>query len=101
MGSTASYPCDSEILDEFITRSRGEFRHTCSPKVTSSTSTPVYNRNLSQVFSPRVIDLRGEMSPRLSGKGQNSPKPSPLNPSSSSKWVYRWWRLDKTGGDYV
>lgn len=84
MGSTASYPCDSEILDEFITRSRGEFRHTCSPKVTSSTSTPVYNRQLSQVFSPRVNELRSEMSPRVAGKGQNSPQPSPLNPSSSS-----------------
>ncbi|VVB06598.1 unnamed protein product [Arabis nemorensis] len=84
MGSTASYPCDSEILDEFITRSRGEFRHTCSPKVNSSTSTPVYNRSLSQVFSPRVNELRGEMSPRLAGKGKTSPKPSPLNPSSSS-----------------
>ncbi|CAF1843035.1 unnamed protein product [Brassica napus] len=85
MGSTASYPCDSEILDEVITRSRGEFRHTCSPKVTSSTSTPVYHRNLSQVFSPRVNELRGGMmSPSLAGKGQNSPKPSPLNPSSSS-----------------
>ncbi|CAH8356298.1 unnamed protein product [Eruca vesicaria subsp. sativa] len=84
MGSTASYPCDSEILDEVITRSRGEFRHTCSPKVTSSTSTPVFHRNLSQVFSPRVNELRGGMSPSLAGKGQNSPKPSPLNPSSSS-----------------
>ncbi|XP_018485296.1 probable boron transporter 2 isoform X3 [Raphanus sativus] len=86
MGSTASYPCDSEILDEVITRSRGEFRHTCSPKVTSSTSTPVYHRNLSQVFSPRVNELRGGMvSPGLAGKGQNSPKPSPLNQSSSSQ----------------
>ncbi|CAG7905163.1 unnamed protein product [Brassica rapa] len=86
MGSTASYPCDSEILDEVMTRSRGEFRHTCSPKVTSSTSTPVYHRNLSQVFSPRVNELRGGgmMSPSLAGKGHNSPKPSPLNPSSSS-----------------
>ncbi|CAH2063104.1 unnamed protein product [Thlaspi arvense] len=83
MGTPASYPCDSEILDEYITRSRGEFRHTCSPKVTSSTSTPVYKRNLSQVFSPRVNELKSEMSPRLAGKGHNSPKPSPLNPSSS------------------
>ncbi|KAF8080903.1 hypothetical protein N665_0915s0003 [Sinapis alba] len=85
MGSTASYPCDSEILDEVMTRSRGEFRHTSSPKVTSSSSTPVFHRNLSQVFSPRVNELRGGMmSPSLAGRGQNSPKPSPLNPSSSS-----------------
>ncbi|XP_010544945.1 PREDICTED: boron transporter 1 isoform X2 [Tarenaya hassleriana] len=85
IGSTASYPGDAEILDEVITRSRGEFRHTCSPKITSSTSTPAH-RSLSQVFSPRVSELRGETSPRVAGKGQNSPKPatfgkSPLNPS--------------------
>uniref|UniRef100_A0A1J3DT45 Boron transporter 1 n=1 Tax=Noccaea caerulescens TaxID=107243 RepID=A0A1J3DT45_NOCCA len=87
IGSTTSYPGDSEILDEVITRSRGEFRHTSSPKVTSSSSTPVNNRSLSQVFSPRVSELRlGQMSPRVVG---NSPKPascgrSPLNQSSSS-----------------
>ncbi|XP_010523900.1 PREDICTED: probable boron transporter 2 [Tarenaya hassleriana] len=85
--STATYPGDAEILDEVITRSRGEFRHTCSPKITSSTSTPV-NPRLSQAFSPRVSELRGEMSPRVPGKGQNSPKTatygkSPLNPSSN------------------
>ncbi|CAN7006729.1 unnamed protein product [Brassica oleracea var. botrytis] len=86
IGSTTSYPGDSEILDEVITRSRGEFRHTSSPKVTSSSSTPVNNRSLSQVFSPRVGELRfGQMSPRVVG---NSPKPvscgrSPLNQSSS------------------
>ncbi|KAF3578400.1 hypothetical protein DY000_02036118 [Brassica cretica] len=86
IGSTTSYPGDSEILDEVITRSRGEFRHTSSPKVTSSSSTPVNNRSLSQVFSPRVGELRfGQMSPRVIG---NSPKPascgrSPLNQSSS------------------
>ncbi|KAG2242415.1 hypothetical protein Bca52824_095741 [Brassica carinata] len=65
IGSTTSYPGDSEILDEVITRSRGEFRHTSSPKVTSS-SPPVNNRSLSQVFSPRVGELRsGQMSPRV------------------------------------
>ncbi|KAF3556879.1 hypothetical protein F2Q69_00018150 [Brassica cretica] len=85
IGSTTSYPGDSEILDEVITRSRGEFRHTSSHKVTSSSSTPVNNRSLSQEFSPRVGELRfGQMSPRVVG---NSPKPacgrSPLNQSSS------------------
>ncbi|CAN6830062.1 unnamed protein product, partial [Brassica oleracea] len=65
IGSTTSYPGDSEILDEVITRSRGEFRHTSSPKVTSS-NPPVNNRSLSQVFSPRVGELRsGQMSPRV------------------------------------
>nr|pir hypothetical protein F14M4.1 - Arabidopsis thaliana [Arabidopsis thaliana] len=87
IGSTTSYPGDLEILDEVMTRSRGEFRHTSSPKVTSSSSTPVNNRSLSQVFSPRVSGIRlGQMSPRVVG---NSPKPascgrSPLNQSSSN-----------------
>ncbi|KAF2576884.1 hypothetical protein F2Q68_00001964 [Brassica cretica] len=77
IGSTTSYPGDSEILDEVITRSRGEFRHTSSPKVTSSNSTPVNNRSLSQVFSPRVGELRlDQMSPRVVG---NSPKPPSQN----------------------
>ncbi|KAH0887534.1 hypothetical protein HID58_063630 [Brassica napus] len=82
IGSTTSYPGDSEILDEVITRSRGEFRHTSSPKVTSSSSTPLNNRSLS---SPRVGEIRlSQMSPRVVG---NSPKPascgrSPLNQSS-------------------
>ncbi|KAH0881846.1 hypothetical protein HID58_057942 [Brassica napus] len=92
IGSTTSYPGDSEILDEVITRSRGEFRHTSSHKVTSSSSTPVNNRSLSQVFSPRVGELRfGQMSPRVVG---NSPKPacgrSPLNQSSSNCFVTDW-----------
>ncbi|KAG2290457.1 hypothetical protein Bca52824_050061 [Brassica carinata] len=73
IGSTTSYPGDSEILDEVITRSRGEFRHTSSPKVTSS-SPPVNNRSLSQVFSPRVGELRsGQMSPRV--RVESSPNP--------------------------
>ncbi|CAG7878651.1 unnamed protein product [Brassica rapa] len=65
IGSTTSYPGDSEILDEVIIRSRGEFRHTSNPKVTSS-SKPVNNRSLSQVLSPRDGELRsGQMSPRV------------------------------------
>ncbi|CAN7102961.1 unnamed protein product [Brassica rapa subsp. narinosa] len=65
IGSTTSYSGDSEILDEVIIRSRGEFRHTSNPKVTSS-SKPVNNRSLSQVLSPRDGELRsGQMSPRV------------------------------------
>ncbi|BBG98565.1 HCO3- transporter family [Prunus dulcis] len=40
LGAGASYAGDAEILDEVMTRSRGEFRHVSSPRITSSTSTP-------------------------------------------------------------
>ncbi|XWS76694.1 hypothetical protein CRYUN_Cryun01aG0199700 [Craigia yunnanensis] len=97
LGHGASYAGDGEILDEVITRSRGEFRHTCSPKITSSTATPANDpRNLQSPrlsCSPRLSELKGERSPRASGKGSHSPragepKPSnmgksPLNPGSS------------------
>ncbi|KAL9430549.1 hypothetical protein AB3S75_025856 [Citrus x aurantiifolia] len=76
MGAGASYAEDAEILDEVITRSRGEFRHTNSSKITSSTSTPA-NDPLSMQSprvrqSPRLSELRGERSPRI--RGLPSPK---------------------------
>lgn len=79
MGAGAAYGGDGEILDEVITRSRGEFRHTSSPKITSSTSTPANNPRshqsprLSSTYSPRVSELRGEKSPKLGARGPNSP----------------------------
>ncbi|XP_043723985.1 probable boron transporter 2 isoform X1 [Telopea speciosissima] len=64
-----------EILDDIITRSRGEIRHTYSPKVTSSTQTsqddfkPLYSPRVSQkVYSPQFGELRVEQSPKFSGK---------------------------------
>ncbi|KAK7246222.1 hypothetical protein RIF29_41082 [Crotalaria pallida] len=39
LGKTASFT-DGEILDGMITRSRGEVRHVCSPKVVNSIATP-------------------------------------------------------------
>ncbi|XP_075661560.1 putative boron transporter 2 [Castanea sativa] len=78
---------DGEILDEIITRSRGEIRLTQSPKVTSSTPTsledirPAHSPRISQrVYSPHVNELRGEQSPRLKGKGfeaKQTPSPGP------------------------
>ncbi|KAM3751714.1 hypothetical protein ACB098_04G131000 [Castanea mollissima] len=78
---------DGEILDEIITRSRGEIRLTQSPKVTSSTPTlledirPAHSLRISQrVYSPHVNELRGEQSPRLKGKGfeaKQTPSPGP------------------------
>ncbi|KAK3194354.1 hypothetical protein Dsin_025664 [Dipteronia sinensis] len=76
IGAGATYAGDGEILDEVITRSRGEFRHTCSPKITSTTATPANDpqslRSPGVTYSPRVSELRGERSPRMGGRA--SPK---------------------------
>ncbi|MBA0688872.1 hypothetical protein Goari_006635, partial [Gossypium aridum] len=77
LGHGASYEGEGEIFDEVITRSRGEFRHTSSPKITSSTSTPSnYPRShLSPCLSssPHLGELRGERSPRARGNEPHSP----------------------------
>ncbi|KAK8497588.1 hypothetical protein V6N13_002991 [Hibiscus sabdariffa] len=95
LGHGASYAGDGEILDEVITRSRGEFRHTSSPKVTSSTATPEIDprshRSPRLSTSPRLSELRGERSPRARGPHSpitGEPRPSnlgksPLNSASS------------------
>ncbi|KAJ6723297.1 ANION EXCHANGE PROTEIN [Salix koriyanagi] len=80
IGAGAAYGGDGEILDEVITRSRGEFRHTSSPKITSSTTTPANNPishqspRLSYTQSPRLSELRGEKSPKYGVRGPNSPR---------------------------
>ncbi|XP_061366183.1 probable boron transporter 2 isoform X2 [Gastrolobium bilobum] len=95
-GAGASYVGEGEILDEVITRSRGEFRHTSSPKITSSTPTPKNDPKSHQSprlsFSSRVGELTTEQSPRSGARGPHSPKArvvrlpslgrSPLNPDS-------------------
>ncbi|XP_077244161.1 putative boron transporter 2 [Tasmannia lanceolata] len=76
---------EGEMLDEIITRSRGEIRHTYSPKVTSSTTNsqddlkPTYSPRVSErAFSPRMSELRMERSPRFGMKGPESKQtPSP------------------------
>ncbi|MBA0620756.1 hypothetical protein Godav_006440 [Gossypium davidsonii] len=91
LGHGASYEGEGEIFDEVITRSRGEFRHTSSPKITSSTSTPAnYPRSHQSPClssSPHLGELRGERSPRARGNEPHSPMTgigrSPLNPSPS------------------
>ncbi|TYJ04980.1 hypothetical protein E1A91_A12G132700v1 [Gossypium mustelinum] len=91
LGHGASYEGEGEIFDEVITRSRGEFRHTSSPKITSSTSTPANDprSHLSPRLSssPHLGELRGERSPRARGNEPHSPMTgigrSPLNPSPS------------------
>ncbi|KAK9198039.1 hypothetical protein WN944_013222 [Citrus x changshan-huyou] len=82
-----------EILDEIITRSRGEIRHSQSPKITSSTPTSLEDKrsphspSMQRAYSPRVRELRVERSPSLSGKGlevKKIPSPGPSNLGQSS-----------------
>lgn len=88
LGSGASFGGDGEILDEVITRSRGEFRHISSPKITSSTATPTGDRkslDSHRSFSPRVSELRGEHSPRTGGQGTPGQRSAEAKPSSLGK----------------
>lgn len=90
---------EGEILDEVITRSRGEFRHTSSPKITSSTATPTNDTKSHQSprlsFNSRMGELTTEQSPKYGARGTYSPKTrevrfsnlgrSPLNPDSKKQ----------------
>ncbi|KAG9449877.1 hypothetical protein H6P81_009842 [Aristolochia fimbriata] len=73
----------SEILDDIVTRSRGEIRRMHSPKVTSSTPTTPRD-DLKAIYSPRAS--RKAYSPHLSelrmAKGTPSPRTSTLGQSS-------------------
>ncbi|KAF5933176.1 hypothetical protein HYC85_029347 [Camellia sinensis] len=76
-----------EVLDEIITRSRGEIRHAHSPKITSSTPGSVddmkraYSPRLThRAYSPRINELKVERSPKMAGKGleiKQTPSPGP------------------------
>ncbi|KAK6937228.1 Bicarbonate transporter-like, transmembrane domain [Dillenia turbinata] len=95
LGARASFADSTgEILDEMVTRSRGEIRHVSSPKVTSSTATPMKDpKNLQsprislseRAYSPRVSDLRGEVSSRQAGRGPHSPRTGEVRPSNLGK----------------
>ncbi|KAK8525976.1 hypothetical protein V6N13_017049 [Hibiscus sabdariffa] len=87
--ATATQIDDLEILDEMMTRSRGEIRRTQSPKVSSTT--PSSAGDIKASYSPRV--LQNEYSPRnnqprgmaekgLELKQTPSPRPSTLGQSS-------------------
>nr|XP_043617285.1 probable boron transporter 2 [Erigeron canadensis] len=77
----------AEVLDGIITRSRGEVRHTSSPKLTSLTRTPaeemkpLYSPPISrQVHSPQLTEVRVDKSPKSPGKGletKRTPSPGP------------------------
>lgn len=78
-----------EVLDEVITRSRGEIRRTSSSRVTSTTATPtrpdaknLHSPSFKANYSPRVNQLRGLHSPRSAAREQPF---SPTGPSSLGK----------------
>ncbi|GAA0146736.1 secondary carrier transporter [Lithospermum erythrorhizon] len=84
IGSRPTLVEGGEILDEAITRSRGEIKHMISsPRVMSSSTTPARDPRLLQsprlsvrAFSPRINELRGgeERSPlSASNLGTRSP----------------------------
>lgn len=80
----------AEILDDMVTRSRGEIKRLNSPKITSSGGTPVAElKNIrspsisEKAYSPRLTELRHERSPL---GGRNSPRtPSKLGEGSTPK----------------
>lgn len=84
LGFAPSFHRDGEILDEMVTRSRGEVRRTCSSKITSTTTTPgrdgVFPSPSLAQFSPRMTQLRAALSPR---RGPNSPR-TPSGTATSS-----------------
>ncbi|OMO58558.1 Bicarbonate transporter, eukaryotic [Corchorus olitorius] len=86
---TASFADDGEILDGMITRSRGEIRRMSSLKLTSSTATPCKEfqspRFSDKVYSPRVSQLRGDLSPASVGRGPFSPRTNEVKPSNLGK----------------
>ncbi|XWS48172.1 hypothetical protein CRYUN_Cryun13aG0050300 [Craigia yunnanensis] len=83
----------AEILDEVITRSRGEIRRTQSPKISSTTPSlgdikPYSPRVSQKAYSPQIIQLRGEGSPSLTEKGlelKQTPSPGPSTLGQSSR----------------
>ncbi|KAL8224792.1 hypothetical protein R6Q57_017349 [Mikania cordata] len=84
-GARTSTADTGEVLDEIITRSRGEIRRTCSSRVTSTTVTPSRDGKSPRVSisacSPRVNELRALHSPRSVAREPFSP----LAPSSLGK----------------
>ncbi|XP_016437652.1 boron transporter 1 isoform X1 [Nicotiana tabacum] len=85
-GSRPSYAGSGEILDEMITRSRGEVKRINSPKITSSTATPIRDSKLLQsprvpekAYSPQISKLR---SPLSGGRGPFSPRTGEPKPSN-------------------
>lgn len=97
LGSRLSFADGGEILDGIITRSRGEIKHICSPRVTSSSSTPAKDLKLQsprlseKAYSPRVSELRGGRTPQArQGRGTYSPKTGEVGASSLGMSPHNW-----------
>ncbi|KAH9622276.1 hypothetical protein KSS87_001376 [Heliosperma pusillum] len=77
LASGATPVGDAEILDEMVTRSRGEVRRVSSPKVSSSTTTPAREMGIHSprraAYSPRVGEFRAQLSPLSGVSGAYSP----------------------------
>ncbi|KAK3439964.1 boron transporter 1 [Eucalyptus grandis] len=73
-----------EILDEMITRSRGEVRRTHSPKITSST--PSSTDDIKPALSPRMSQRA--FSPNFTGKAVVEKQTHSPGPSSLGKNTY-------------
>ncbi|KAL6190786.1 hypothetical protein ACLB2K_037180 [Fragaria x ananassa] len=93
MSRAASFADDGEILDGVMTRSRGEIRHVCSPRVTSSTATPSKELTCIQsplfsdkINSPHPSELRVGESPRTGGKGEFSQRTGQTKLSNLGKY---------------
>lgn len=60
-----------------------------SPKITSSTATPANDPKSLQsphpTYSPRLSELRGELSPRASSRGPQSPRTGEVRLSNLGK----------------
>ncbi|KAL8544818.1 hypothetical protein ACS0TY_005144 [Phlomoides rotata] len=84
LGSGHSFADGGEILDGIITRSRGEIKHMCSPRITSSSTTPARDLKLQsprlseKAYSPRINELREGTSRR----GPHSPMTGEVGPSN-------------------
>jgi boron transporter len=74
----------AEILDDMVTRSRGEIKRLNSPKITSCGSTPMAELKgiRSPAYSPRITELRHERSPL---GGRSSAKTGETPPSKLGK----------------
>ncbi|KAK1316189.1 putative boron transporter 2 [Acorus calamus] len=87
-GVRSHFADEGEILDDMITRGRGEIRRVNSPKITSSTTTPARDskdlhspRFSEKAYSPRVSELKGDPSPRFDRRGPFSPRTGEARPS--------------------
>lgn len=90
IGSNASFADDREIFDDVITRSRGEIRRMCSVKLAGCSEKPrkSFIKSFSDKgYSPRLSEIRGDLSPRFGGRGPFSPRATEGKPSLLGKQI--------------